>query len=188
MDYNTVNKQLTAVTDHAPAGILKPGQNFDNHIGHSVVNISDYILSETQVSILSKGLTFCPTTGYPDLSEIWLDFKDFHRRLELTQFFSLQANALDNENKKRDPFTPKSTWKPPIPNKTLEAFKRAFRNDLLNFQPKFGHSNITKIEWDSLRDLTNNKNIIIKKADKGSAVVVMNTTESLTILEKASDN
>ena len=38
--------------------------------------------------MLEKGLTFCPTPKGPDKSEVWNDFKEFHRRLELAQFFA----------------------------------------------------------------------------------------------------
>jgi hypothetical protein len=175
MDNKSIIHKLEKVTNITPIGILKPGQNFDSHIGHSVVNLSDYTLSETQVSVLERGLTYCPTPDYPDLSEIWIDFKEFHRRLELKQFFSTQNTVSDqNYNQFNDKFKLKSNWKTPIPNKTVEAYKNAFRNDLLNYTPKLNHSNITKNQWESLRDLTKNTEITIKKADK---VVVMNTKD-----------
>jgi hypothetical protein len=103
-------------------------------------------------------------------------FIDFHRRLELHQFFADQ----DIPNSAPDKFTPRSTWRPPIPNKTLEAYKAAVRNDLLQCNPqKSFMSNITKEQYMGLRSLTNNPDIVIKKADKGSAVVVMNTVDYL---------
>jgi hypothetical protein len=68
--FNMSNKDIidrvSQVTQNIPIGILRPGQKFDNHIGHSVVNLSDISLSETQISILEKGLTFCPAPGPPD--------------------------------------------------------------------------------------------------------------------------
>jgi hypothetical protein len=106
-----------------PPGILRPGQIFDSHIGNTVINLSDKNLTEPQVLILRKGLTFCPTPNQPDLSEIWLDFKDFHRRIELQQFFI--ENPIEDTNSDRSPFIPKSKWRPPICNKTLEAYKNA---------------------------------------------------------------
>ena len=41
-----------------------------------------------------------------------------------------------------------------------------------NFKNK---SNISKDEWQDILNLKNNKDIIIKEADKGGAVVIMNT-------------
>ena len=42
-----------------------------------------------------------------------------------------------------------------------------------------GSDNLTKEQRMGITELCNNKNIVIKKADKGSAVVVMNTTDYL---------
>ena len=78
-----------------PPGILRPGQNFDSHIGHTVINLSNVTLTEPQVKVLEKGLTFCPTPHYtPDLSNIWSDIKEFQRKLELTRFFSEESTMI----------------------------------------------------------------------------------------------
>jgi hypothetical protein len=74
-------------------------------------------------------LTFCPTPGRPDYSEIWLDFKEFHRKLELKKYF--KDNPTDEIPRIQRLFSPKSKWRPPVPNKTLETFYRAVKNDLI---------------------------------------------------------
>ena len=38
--------------------------------------------------------------------------------------------------------------------------------------PKDKYNNLTSKEWQALHDLKNDKNIVIKGADKGSAVVI----------------
>jgi hypothetical protein len=143
--------------DFAP-GILKKEdyEKFKNLIGKTVINLSDFPISKNQELVLEKGLTFCPSPGRPDYSEIWLDFKEFHRKLELKKF------------------TPKSNWRPPIPNKTLEAFYRAVKNDLIQDNmrcKKLEKDNLSKQDREFIKQLKSNNNIIIKKADKGSAVV-----------------
>ena len=91
-----INSQLNLIIAHikaqielnaiiAPPGILPPGTKFESYIGHNVINISKIDLNEHQLSALEKGLTFCPTPKGADKSEIWNDFKEFHRRLELAQ-------------------------------------------------------------------------------------------------------
>ena len=50
--------------------------------------------TEHQIRALEKGLPFCPTPGATDKSQIWEYFKEFHRRLELVQFFKPQENHL----------------------------------------------------------------------------------------------
>ena len=69
-------------------GILPKDTRFDSYIGHTVINLSNTTLNQNQIKALEKGLTFCPTPGPPEKSQIWLDFKEFHRRLELVEFFN----------------------------------------------------------------------------------------------------
>ena len=73
--------------------ILPKNTKFESYIGHTIINLSDAILQENQIRALEKGLTFCPTPEPPYKSQIWLDFKEFHRRFELMEFFS-----RDNKN------------------------------------------------------------------------------------------
>ena len=60
---------------------------FESYIGHIVINLSNTTLDHSQIKALEKRLTFCHTPGPPDKSQIWLDFKEFHRRSELVEFF-----------------------------------------------------------------------------------------------------
>ena len=65
---------------NATPGILPTGTKFDSYIGQNVINLSKITVTEHQVTALVKGLIFCPTPGAPDKSQIWDDFKEFHRR------------------------------------------------------------------------------------------------------------
>ena len=77
-------------------------------------------------------------------------------------------------------FKPKSKWRPNPPNKTLDTFQQAFKTDLRKTKIKSPrHQNLTKEERLGLKPLHKNNKIIIKKEDKGSAVVVINTTDNL---------
>ena len=78
------------------------------------------------------------------------------------------------------PFTNKSSWRPNRPNKTLDSFKRTFKMNLLEDTiHNKTKPNLTKDQCLSLLELRKNPHIVIKKADKGSAVVIMNTTDYL---------
>ena len=152
-----IKEQIEIDAMNAPPGILPPGTKFESYIGHNVINISKVNLSVHQTKALDKGLTFCPTPKGADKSEIWNDFKEVHRRLELAQFFKptnevtdnqLTQSIIDFKNENAGigtptladndpykhihrPFRNKSSWKPNPPNRTLVTFKRVFKNDLL---------------------------------------------------------
>ena len=92
-----IKAQIELDAMNAPPGILPPDTTFQSYIGHNVINISKIELSDHQVSALEKGLTFCPTPKFADKSEIWNDFQEFHRRLELAQFFKSTNEVIDNQ-------------------------------------------------------------------------------------------
>ena len=195
----SIIEQIKLDAQNYKPGILPPGKNSESLIGHTVINISDTTLTEAQTSALEKGLTFCPTPGPPNKGQIWNDFKDFHRRLVLKHHFYNDNNLLDKEDRELvnilndnlmaeiDPhhnihknFKPKSNWKPANTHVSLNAFKHAFKKQLLHSKNhKRPKDNLTKDERTGLKSLQDNKNIVIQKADKGSAVVVMNTTDYL---------
>ena len=140
-------------------GILPKDTKFESYIGHTVINIFNTNLEENQIRALEKGLTFCPTPGPPDKSQIWLDFKEFHRRLELMEFFNrdnndttqtnisqsiidfMNQNANDTEtdsnneevlNKEiQSKCRPKFDWRPSPPNRTLDIFQRSIKQEIL---------------------------------------------------------
>ena len=202
-------EQIELSALNATPGILPKGTQFENYIGHNVINLSNVQLSVHQLSALEKGLTFCPTPGTPDKSLIWEDFKEFHRRLELMQFFTpketntelnisqsiidfMNENATDTTTEQE--YVPKehlyehihqksrnkSKRRPNPPNKTLDSFKRAFKMDLLQDKTLVNNiPNLTKEEWKGINELKQNPHIVIKKADKGSAIVIMQTTDYL---------
>ena len=75
-------------------------------------------------------------------------------------------------------FNPKSNWTPKTTNTTLDTFQRSFKQDLLKSKPKRNrHNNLTRDERLGLSDLKLNPEVVTKKADKGSAVVSMTTTD-----------
>ena len=195
---------------NAQPGILPQNTKFESYIGHTVINISNIALDQYQIRALEKGLTFCPSPGLPDKSQIWLDFKEFHRRLELMEFFSrdnidqknddtnINQSIIDfmNQNAQSDDpstpdeeslnkeiqakFKPKSEWRPYPPNRTLDIFQRSIKQEILKCKFKHKrHDNLTKEERLGMRSLRDNPHITIQKADKGSAVVVMNTIDYL---------
>ena len=54
---------------------------------NGIVNISSHTLTNAEISVLSKGLGFCPTPGAPDIGNIIQDLDVFKRRTRLNLFF-----------------------------------------------------------------------------------------------------
>ncbi len=65
-------------------------KNFHVPIENSVVNLSDLTLSPAQTSLLSKGLSFCPMPGEPNLIDLKNDLFKFERNLKWKLHFANQ--------------------------------------------------------------------------------------------------
>ena len=51
-----------------------------------------------------------------------------------------------------------------------------------------GYSNLSKEEWETVRTLADDRNIVIKKADKGSCVVIWDRNDYITEAESQLKN
>jgi hypothetical protein len=158
----------------------------------SVVNLSNITLSPAMSSLLSKGLNFCPTPGEHSMHDLKADMDKFHVSLRRKQFFSKSVDpnlTLDQDtmfildpqastppdipfdnSKFRNP----SPWCPkgPIQLESMIIFNENHLNEYTPIAP--GHHNLTAEEKLALAELKSNPNIVIKPADKGSAVVIQN--------------
>ena len=137
------------------------------------------------------------------MGEIKRDLDRFFRNMKLRLFFSedpeLDLSVTPTQQNTTQPtqtddgkelslseklerlFRKKSTWSPKSQDVTLEAFIRAVTNDFYEMQPrKVRNRNLTKPEFHAISTLKNNTQIVIKKADKGSAIVVMNKSDYIT--------
>jgi hypothetical protein len=164
-----------------------------------VINLSTFTLTRDHISLLSKGLTFCPTPGEPDLSSTRADMDKFHRQMRLRHYFdkdsnlsqsfiptqSTDPNPLDLLNSQKeewsfdDPkFRSKSKWKPPPGPPCLEAMAAANEIKLQSLIPRSPIiQNLTKAEKQCLAELKTRNDIIIKPADKGSSIVIQNVDD-----------
>ena len=128
--------------------------------------------------MLSKGLGFCPTQGVPDIGNIIQDLDAFKRKTRLNLFFSGSNQDSKEQNTQSGvPFEHKSlklksTFNPVGPFQ-LETVFYSIEQDLHRLkyiQP--WKKNLTKEEYQSIKSLQNHPDVIIKPADKGSAIVI----------------
>ena len=161
-----------------------------------VINLSSFQLTPTMITLLSKGLNFCPSPNAPDRYELRKDLDKFHVTLRRKLFFGkrldstpedLQSSTLINDISFIDEgpfdyykFSNPSTWNPKGPHQ-FESFV-TLNEHLLNecqLDPPSQH-NLSREEQRALADLTKAQNIIIKPADKGSAVVIQNLDDYIS--------
>ena len=149
-----------------------------------VINLSGATLSSDEISLLSKGLTFCPVPRRVNENEILDDLESYFRRLRLKEFFADQDEA---ENTEQELFRPPSKWMPPKGrDATLESYVKGVRIDVQNHVKKLRklrcRDNLSSLERSALIRLQHREDIVIKPADKGSAVVVLSRED---YIEKA---
>ena len=155
-----------------PTGTVNIPVTVDKHRypNQFIVNLSDYQLSEPEISILSKGLKFCPTPGYHEVSEVQSDLDHFHRATPIKTLLPTTGKMITflgsqswggpssmrvdlSEGFNHPKFRNKSTWQPKGPQ-ALEAF--AFCNDCqLLPQTDFRRprDNLSKSERSALKKL-----------------------------------
>lgn len=150
--------------DTTPLSITPPSK--------TVVNLSTSVqISDAHLQLLNKGLSFIPTsTRFPDVRKSLAAYLQlYHRRLKLATHFG------PSKPRTAQPFHLGSSWEPK--DQSLpEALRRLIQKD----QRDLAHlpilpetPNLTTQEQEKLEELRQLKTIVIKPADKGSAIVIM---------------
>ena len=139
-------------------------------------NLSNTQLTDEQISLLSCGLKFVPTpVTREDIirHQLLNDFSQFARRVRLKYIFH-------GNDKEPYPFDVKSDWDPPVqPSVVLETFLEEVKFDLANIKLNRQKDNLSLGERSALKELSHDKNIVLKKADKGTTTVIMNRKDKL---------
>ncbi|KAJ8040149.1 hypothetical protein HOLleu_14366 [Holothuria leucospilota] len=137
----------------------------------SVFNLSSKRLSVSHLKLLSKGLKFAPVPPHVDRLAFRESSECFARSLRLAKFF--HGSASDTEDKDIR-FRKKSSWTPPTNrDKHFDAFIDVVKKEIMEAPTGHFYRNISSDERSLITELQNDSDIIIKEADKGSAVVVM---------------
>ena len=186
---NTNSNVNSTVTNIAECSEVSK-TNHISYLGCKVVNLSDINLTIEQIKVLEKGITFVPTPDKVDLGEIHNDVFSFCRRLHLKLHFYQEDSSIDTSQTQKLPkalykFKPKNSWVPNTGDPVLRAFCFNVKKDLQELNPKQpDRFNLGKKGIRAISDLKKNPNIVIKKADKGSSVVVMNKSDYIREAER----
>ena len=85
------------------------------------------------------------------------------------------------KNEEHHPFHVKSNWEPPVqPSVALESYLERVKFQLAEIQISKPKNNLPPAERKALKDLKNNTEINIKKADKGTTSVFMSLADKKT--------
>jgi len=171
-------------TDHIPR----------HHIASDfIINLSSHTLSDAEVSLLNKGLSFIPTVKCFPLSLMESCIYRNLRNIKLRDYFfdkDSEDNTEYDPNAFHNKFINRSTWIPAL-NKLSSSCRYALQH-LQDYIQKYIYSdiwqpnqparlrtfsnnsdNLSPEERSAMRSLKSNSNILIKPADKGGAVVLL---------------
>lgn len=141
-----------------------------------IKNLSDYDLTRDQINLLSRGLKYIPTpvTNKGHIrKELLKDFANFARRMRLQFIFH-------GKDKEPHHFHVKSNWEPPIqPSVALETYLEEVKIQLAEIQISKPKNNLPTNERLAIKELKQNTNINIKRADKGTSTVIMNKEDKI---------
>jgi hypothetical protein len=152
-------------------------------------------ISQPEYDVLDKGLKYIPSIKYTSKKEITTELTRVIRNLRLKEFFK------DKEDKPYDHtvnrFLPPSNWWPPrsaISAETRDTIRRLYKqkDDLFS---KFGApdsdnlrvvdtQNLSRAEREAIKQLKGRPGIIIKPADKGSSIVIMDRSKYVEEAER----
>ena len=139
-----------------------------------VVNLSSRVLTPAEMSLLSKGLSFCPTQKEVDIFALKREMFDFVRRLRLKEYYC-GDESIDGDFLDQPAYGKRSTWCSERNRvAVLETYVSLLEKKILSQDLGIRcHRNLFKDEQEALENLRRYDDIIIKPADKGSAVVIM---------------
>ena len=151
-----------------------------NVVSKNVVNLSRRNLTGSEISLLSKGFNFVPTSNTINKAKLKTELEALGRILRLKWHFRNEENEFD-----QDQFKPKSSFNPCNKDAAIEIYISSLEEKLMKIEiPMNKYDNLTSKERQDLYDLKNDKNIVIKGADKGSAVVVWDREDCIKEAEK----
>ena len=130
--------------------------------------------------MLSKGFDFVPTSNTIDKAKLKMELEELGGILRSKWHFRNEENVFA-----LDQFQPKSTFNPRNTEVAIEVYMSSLEEKLMKIEiSKDKYNNLTSEERQALYDLKNDKNIVIKAADKGSALVVWDREDYIKEAEK----
>lgn len=133
-----------------------------------VFNLSSKYLSEETMRVLNLGLSVVPTPVYNPF-HMCIDLYRLFRNLKFKKFFGIGTAPLTTIFKRKSTFTPN------IPNPSITIFEKLVLHNLELLESKkcIFKRDISRDQLSLLRDLGKDLTIVIKPADKGGGLVIL---------------
>ena len=123
------------------------------------------------MSVLLRGLKFTPTPEKCNNEELSNDIAEFHRKLKLKEYFYCNDNIVQGDSFVRN----NTFFEPPQGrNQSLDEYidtTKVIPRDDTKEKKSF---NISRNEGQAIDNLSKDTSIVIKEADKGGGIVIMN--------------
>ncbi|XP_069621235.1 uncharacterized protein [Ranitomeya imitator] len=168
--------------------------------GLQVINLSDHVLTVSQIEVLSKGLAFSPTNGFNYFTAL-KDLHLFSRKLVLKKLHCRGTNDLegwspaerdtirileelldeqtpDDEGGFPSSILPRSTRFPSLSLcPAVKIFTKLVSNELKTLSSRRRYDNLTNKQREAIRQLQSFDDVVFKAADKGGNIVVWPITK-----------
>ena len=158
---------------------------------NTVVNLSKHELSEAEISLLEKGLKYCPVPHILDKTSMKADAAHFTRKMRLHDYYHNKPPRENDTEKNGKPkpdmaqFGIESQliprfWTPPSgTNQPLDEFCDSITNHIGLIPQRATQDNLTSSEREALKFFIKNinKEIVIRPADKGGALVIQDRND-----------
>lgn len=174
-----------AVKLNRPLSLTSEGveEPHSSSVENVLVLAKDFQLSKPQRDLLSRGLTFVPSLdiGKNQKVQFQLDLQQYHRKIQLATYFK------NSTNRNVPPFTGPSNWTPPwdkLPVEVIDLMEEDKYIFKVHFKPIQEKFNLTIEEVKALRELQHLKHIVIKPADKGATVVILDRDQYILEAER----
>ena len=153
------------------------------------MNLSKSPLTDIEKIVLELGLSFSPSQKTYDKQQFCADFYQFIRRLKLTEYFPDKDNTDSYSDTEPETTLDNEIWQKKNPDWYPDKVKENRSNGLTSFIDNITRdikhllhanerkywNNLTNDQRSALLRLSGDKNVVIKPADKGGALVIMDS-------------
>ena len=151
-------------------------QRFDPK--RNIINFSKHSFTNGQYDLLNKNLNFCPTTGHYNKGILKKDLESFNRKIKLKAFFcNKNVQKQETELANKEPIIKsKTNWEPKKNRDMVETLIEAVNKDIVerfSDTKKLPKNNLTDSDKNAIEYFSKCKNLVITKADKGRATVIL---------------